>query len=49
MDKYAYSSIDKTQELIRISDEILADLEAGIIPLEQIAPNCLRAAGAANQ
>lgn len=44
MDEYAYSSIDKTQELIRISDEILADLEAGIIPLEQIVPKCLRAA-----
>ena len=38
------SQIDKISELVRISDEILADFEQGSIPLEQIIPKWLRVA-----
>lgn len=44
MQSEGISSSGRIQEIIKISDEVLADLEAGTVPLEHIIPKCLRVA-----
>jgi hypothetical protein len=44
MQSQGISSSGRIQESIKISDEVLADLEAGTVLLEHIIPKCLRIA-----
>ena len=44
MQNQGVSSSNRIQEIIKISGEVLADLEAGTVPLEHIISKCLRIA-----